>query len=87
MLFLRFLIGFSWFVLGGWLERIPDNEATVAPEHMRRHIYFASLTAKAQGSKERTGWTELTSPENDGQRRILSKAPRDDLLDQYDPAK
>ena len=65
------------------LERIPDAEATVAPEHMRRLIFFASRTAKMQGSKERTVWTEETSPANAGKCRKLGKSPTDDLLEQY----
>ena len=68
------------------LERIPDAEATAAPEHMRRLIFFASLTAKMQGSKERTVWTEETSPANAGKCRKLGKPPTDDLLDQYTPS-
>ena len=68
------------------LERIPDNEAAVAPEHMRRLIYFASLTAKMQGSKERKVWTEETSPANAGKCRRLGKSPTDDLLEQYHPS-
>ena len=28
------------------LERIPDAEATIAPEHMRRLMHFASLTGQ-----------------------------------------
>ena len=68
------------------LERIPDNEAAVAPEHMRRLIYFASLTAKMQGSKERKVWTEETSPANAGRCRGLGKSPTDDLSEQYHPS-
>ena len=45
------------------LERIPDTEATVAPEHMRRLLFFASLTAKMQGTKERTVWTDEQAPQ------------------------
>ena len=68
------------------LERIPDTEATVAPEHMRRLIFFASLTAKMQGSKERTVWTDQTSPANAGKCRKLGKSPTDELLEQYTPS-
>jgi len=31
------------------LEKIPDTEAEHAPDHIRRRIQFASLTAKMQG--------------------------------------
>ena len=68
------------------LERIPDTESAAAPEHMRRLIYFASLTAKMQGSKEQTVWTELTSPANVGKCRRLGKSPTDDLLEQNNPS-
>ena len=68
------------------LERLPDTEATVAPEHMRRLIFFASLTAKMQGSKERTQWTNETSPANAGKCRKLGKSPTDDLVGQYKPS-
>ena len=68
------------------LERIPDTESAVAPEHMRRLIYFASLTAKMQGSKEQNVWTEQTSPANAGKCRRLGKSPTDDLLEQYNPS-
>ena len=65
------------------LERIPDSEAAVAPEHMRRLIYFASLTAKMQGNKEHKAWTEQTSPASAGKCRRLGKSPTNDLLDEY----
>ena len=68
------------------LERIPDTESAVAPEHMRRRIYFASLAAKIQGSKEKKVWTEQTSPANAGKCRRLGKPPIDDLLYQYKPS-
>ena len=68
------------------LERIPDTESAVAPEHMRRLIYFASLTAKMQGSKEQNVWTEQTSPANAGKCRRLGKSPTDDILEQYKPS-
>ena len=69
------------------LERIPDTEAATAPEHMRRLIYFASLTANMQGNKEQRAWTEQTIPANAGTCRRLGKAPTDDLLDQYQSPK
>ena len=69
-----------------FLERIPDTEAMVAPEHMRRLIHFASLTAKMQGSNPQKEWTEETSPANAGKCRRLGKSPTDDLLEQYNPS-
>ena len=69
------------------LERIPDTEAMVAPEHMRRLIYFASLTAKMQGSKEHRVWTEETSPANAGKCLRLGKSPTDGFLEQYNPSR
>ena len=40
-------------------------------------------SAKQQGSKERKGWTEETSPANAGKCRKLGKAPTDEPLEQY----
>ena len=35
------------------LQKIPDADSTSAPDHMRRLIYFASLTANVQGKKRK----------------------------------
>ena len=67
------------------LERIPDTESAVAPEHMRRLIYFASLTAKMQGSKEQNVWTEETSPASAGKCRRHCKSPTVEVLEQSNP--
>eukprot|EP00974_Lingulodinium_polyedra_P006584 626601-Lingulodinium_polyedra.AAC.1 len=44
------------------LEGIPDTEAEVAPEHSRRFIHFASLTAKMQGKMPGKVRAEQMSP-------------------------
>ena len=65
------------------LEKIPDTEALSAPDHMRRLIYFASLTAQMQGTRSQRVWTEDVSPANAGKCRRLGKSPTDELLEQY----
>ena len=61
------------------LEKIPDTEAEHAPDHIRRRIQFASLTAKMQGKSEKREWTGETSPGIAGKCRRLGKSPVDDL--------
>ena len=66
------------------LEKIPDSEAETAPDHIRRLIHFASLTAKMQGKSSKREWTEDMSPANARKCRRLGKSPIDDLLEKYD---
>ena len=66
------------------LEKIPDSEAETAPDHIRRLIHFASLTAKMQGKSSKREWTEDMSPANARKCRRLGKSPTDDLLEKYD---
>ena len=66
------------------LEKIPDSEAETAPDHIRRLIHFASLTAKMQGKSSKRKWTEEMSPANARKCRRLGKSPTDDLLEQYE---
>ena len=65
------------------IEKIPDAEAEAAPDHIRRLIHFASLTAKMQGKSSQRVWTEETSPANARKCRRLGKSPTDDLLELY----
>ena len=65
------------------LEKIPDNEAPCAPDTMRRLLYFASLTAKMQGTSSKRQWTEEMSPANAGKCRRLGKSPTDEALEKY----
>ena len=65
------------------LEKIPPTEADTAPDHIRRLIQFAALTAKMQGKSKKREWTEATSPAIAGKCRRLGKSPTDDLLDKY----
>ena len=65
------------------LGKIPDNDAPCAPDRMRRLIYFASLTAKMQGTSEKREWTEDMSPANAGKCRRLGKSPTDEALEKY----
>ena len=65
------------------LEKISDLEAVAAPDHIRRLIQFAALTAKMQGKSSKREWTEETSPANAGKCRRLGKSPTDELLDRY----
>ena len=66
------------------LEKIPDSEAEIAPDHIRRLIHFASLTAKMQGKSSKCEWTEDMSPANARKCRRLGKSPTDDLLGKCD---
>ena len=65
------------------LEKIPDAEAQLAPEHIRRRIQFAALAAKMQGKSSVRGWTENMSPASAGKCRRLGKAPTGEELDKY----
>ena len=65
------------------LEKIPDADATSAPDHMRRLLYFASLAAKMQGTSSKRLWSEDMSPANAGRCRRLGKSPTDELLEKY----
>ena len=65
------------------VEKIRDIDAPAAPDHMRRLIYFASLTAKIQGASSKREWTESISPANAGKCRRLGKSPTDEALEKY----
>ena len=65
------------------LEKVPDTEAEVAPDHIRRRIQFASLVAMVQGKNKKRDWAETTSPAIAGKCRRLGKSPTDELLDKY----
>ena len=65
------------------VEKIPDSDAPCAPDNMRRLIYFASLTAKMQGTSTKREWTEDMSPVNAGKCRRLGKSPTDEALEKY----
>ena len=65
------------------MEKIPDAEAQLAPEHIRRRIQFAALAAKMQGKSSERGWTENMSPASAGKCRRLGKAPTGEELDKY----
>ena len=65
------------------LEKIADADAEAVPDHVRRLIHFASLTAKMQGKSSQRVWTEETSPANARKCRRLGKSPTDDLLELY----
>lgn len=65
------------------LEKIPDADADAAPDHIRRLIHFASLTAKIQGKNATRQWTDDFSPANAGKCRRLGKAPTGEELEKY----
>ena len=65
------------------MDKIPDKEMEAAPDHIRRHIQFASLTAKMQGKSSKREWTDEASPAIARKCRRLGKSPTDDLLDKY----
>ena len=65
------------------LEKIPASDAASAPEHMRRVVFFAALTAKSQGQSLERGWTEELSPAIAGKCRRLGKSPTGEMLEQY----
>ena len=65
------------------LEKIPDEDAAAALDHIRRLIQFASLTAKMQGTSATRQWTDDISPANAHKCRRLGKAPTDDELEKY----
>ena len=66
------------------LETIQDSEVEIAPDHIRRLIHFAFLTAKIQGQTSKREWTEDMSPADARKCRRLGKSPTDDLLEKYD---
>ena len=65
------------------VEKIRDIDAPAAPDHMRRLIYFASVTAKMQGASSKRERTESISPANAGKCRRLGKSPTDEALEKY----
>ena len=65
------------------LEKIPDAEGELAPDHISRRIQFASLVAKMQGTTKKREWTEETSPAIAGKCRRLGKSPTDELMEKY----
>ena len=65
------------------LEKIPPTEADTAPDHIRRLIQFAALTAKMQGKVKRIEWTDETSPAMASKCRRLGKSPTDDAVEPY----
>jgi hypothetical protein len=65
------------------LDKIPDTDAEAAPDHVRRRIHFASLTAKMQGNSSKRIWTDELSPAIAGKCPRLGKAPTAELLDRY----
>ena len=65
------------------LEKIPPTEAGTAPDHIRRLIQFAALTAKLQGKRKTCEWTDETSPAMASKCRRLGRAPTDDEVEQY----
>ena len=68
------------------VDTIPNAEAELAPDCMRCDIYFASLTAKMQGTSAKREWTEDTSPANAGKCRRLGKSPTDAPVDKHEPS-
>ena len=65
------------------IEKLSENDAETARDHMRRTMFFASLAAKQQGAGPNNVWTEELSPANASKCRRLGKSPTDELLDQY----
>ena len=65
------------------IEKLSENDAETARDHMRRTMFFASLAAKQQGTDPKHVWTEELSPASASKCRRLGKSPTDDLLDQY----
>ena len=65
------------------LEKILPTEADTAPDHIRRLIQFAALTAKMQGKSKKSEWTDETSPAMASKCRRLGRAPTDDAVEQY----
>ena len=65
------------------IEKVPDEDAAAAPEHLRRTIHFAALAADQQGSNTSRRWTEELSPAHAGKCSRLGKAPTDELLEAY----
>ena len=65
------------------IEKLSENDAETARDHMRRTMFFTSLAAKQQGAGPNNVWTEELSPANASKCRRLGKSPTDELLDQY----
>ena len=70
------------------IEKLGEEEANDAPEHLRRMIHFAALAADQQGSKWKKGcaWTEELNPANASKCRRLGRSPTDEPLDMYEPS-
>ena len=65
------------------LQKIVDGDSKSAPDHIRRLIYFASLTTKMQGTGVTRAWTDDVSPSIEGKCRRLGKSPSDVPLTKY----
>ena len=65
------------------IEKLTEKDAEATREHMRRTIFFVSITAKQQGTGPKDAWTEELSPARAAKCRRLGKSPTDDLLDEY----
>ena len=65
------------------VEKIPPTEADTAPDHIRRLIQFAALTANMQGKGKKSEWTDETSPAMASKCRRLGKSPTDDAVEPY----
>ena len=65
------------------LTRLTPDEASDAPQHMKRRIQFASLAAQVQGKNNKREWTEDMNPAIAGKCRKLGRAPTNDLLQEY----
>ena len=65
------------------LEKIPDADAPTAPDHIRRLVYFASLTTDMQGTSSQRKWSDAISPANAGKCRRLGKSPTGEDLEKY----
>ena len=68
------------------IDKVSEDEATAAPEHLRRTIHFAALAADQQGSRKSGSWTEDISPANAGKCRRLGRSPTDEPLAMYEPS-
>ena len=44
------------------IEKLTEKDAEATREHMRRTIFFVSITAKQQGTGPKDAWTEELSP-------------------------
>ena len=70
-----------------YVEKVADEDAQSAPEHMLRRIYFASRASKMQGTSSTRDWTETMSPAIAGKCRRLGRSPTDAELDRYEVPK